>query len=215
MKTTIKFMLIFATLSILMLSNVFATETGGSITAGSVETGSNTASDNISISAGNITEVNVSGFAITSRWAGFYGNIAGGVTLADNSNHSFYNWSVNDVSGSAIYAANGSISDWSSLSNATEADMPGYIKGTQVDSFNNTFNTSGTFNKPNGTNIDAFSVSTFGAGLETFALKVGSTLVWAGEAQNDATGFNGKTVDYQLLVPAQTDSVYYFYMELP
>ncbi len=175
-----------------------------------------------SVTAGGTAEANVTSTQSTSRWAGFYGSINGKIVLADATSHWFKNWTVSDVSGAYVYGSTASNPDFSTLAAATATDMPTWLNTTDAaDNFQNTFGASesATFN---GQAVTASYTETYNnAGTETFktyALKDGgSDLIWAALAQNDATGYNGNTVDYQLLVPVNgaTSTAYYFFLELP
>ncbi|MDK2849830.1 MAG: hypothetical protein PWP03_809 [Candidatus Woesearchaeota archaeon] len=194
---------------------VRADPTGATVTAGTAVTGSGTTSDNITINAGEVMSANIYGKTITTKWAGFYGNISGGISLEDSSGNVFYNWSVSDVTGAVVYAANDTVSDWT-LSNASEADMPAYVQGTATDSFSNTFTASEQFTSPTKTVDNVLYAVTYGTGtFKTYALKTTSEIIFAGKSPGTAAGFNGNNVDYQILVPAQSNTNYYFYLELP
>lgn len=155
--------------------------------------------------------------SITEKWAGFYGTISGNINLADSSGNLFYQWTVSDVSGTKIYAANGTISDWSGLAAASASDMPLYLQPSTTDNYNNTFanNESGTFNEQeiNADYVQSYNSSETGV-WKTYALKKGATLIWAGLAQNSGNSFKDGVVDYQLLIPAEGLTTYNFYLEL-
>lgn len=217
MKTTIKLMLMFLVLGVLMSGSVFAAVVGGNVTTGVAQTGENSNSTNISIDAGEVQEVNISGESITGKWAGFYGNIAGGIALTDGTDN-FYNWTVTDVSGSVVYAANQSVANWGVITAADYTDMPAHLLTAAVDNYTNTFTQdAGTFTLPDASTVTSVDfVTTNGvAAINTYALKVDGALVWGAEAVQNGAAFNGELVDYQLLVPAESGTVYHFYMELP
>ncbi len=177
---------------------------------------------NASVTAGGTSQVDVQSTQSTGRWAGFYGSITGSIVLADATSHWFKNWTVSNVAGAYVYASNASNPDFSTLAAATSTDEPSWLTTTgAADNFQNTFAQSEaqTFN---GQSVTANYTQTYdNTGAETFktyALKDGSSdLIWAALAQNDATGYNGNTVDYQLLVPVDgaTATNYYFFLELP
>ncbi len=180
------------------------------------------AAGNTAVTAGGTAQVDVSSTLSTSRWAGFYGSITATIVLADASSNWFKNWTVSSVDGAHVYASTASTPDFSTLTYAREADMPDFLKTSGAsDNWQNTFTNHETHTF-NGNNLDANYTYTYNnAGTETFktyALKDGnSNLIWAALAQNDATGYNGGTVDYQLLVPVDgtTSTTYYFFLELP
>ena len=177
---------------------------------------------NASVAAGGTSQVDVQSTQSTGRWAGFYGSITGTIVLADATSHWFKNWTVSNVAGAYVYASNASNPDFSTLTAASTADEPSWLNKTgAADNFQNTFAQaeSRTFN---GNSVTANYTETYNnAGTETFktyALKDGSSdLIWAALAQNDVAGYNGNTVDYQLLVPVNGAAAtnYYFFLELP
>jgi len=213
-----RFLVLMAAVLLLIYGSanmVSAAPAGALITAGSLENGTGTSAENITINAGEVQAANLYGKTITAKWAGFYGNISGGVSLEDASGNVFYNWSLSDVTGSVVYATNDTVSSWT-LSNASEADMPAYVQGTSTDSFNNTFTASEQFVSPTQTVDNVLYATTYGTGtFKTYALKSSGEIVFAGKSPGSQAGFNGGSVDYQILVPAQSDTNYYFYLELP
>jgi len=214
--------IVLTLVSILLFANFASAQavTGGTTVAGGTQSWSGTSSTSVNILGGNITEVNVSGYSQTGRWAGFWGEVSGGLKLSDSTN-SFYEWTVSDVTGAVVYAADAAVSNWGSVAAAGTLDMPGYLTAGATDNFTNTFNTTGkTFTSTSLSVGSAPYTNTYSSGaagnLETYALKDGATLIWAGKALSNEASFNGGTVDYQLLVPANgTQETYNFYLELP
>ncbi len=180
------------------------------------------ATGSTSVTAGGTAQADVQSVSSTSRWAGFYGSITGKIVLADASSNWFKNWTVSSVNGALVYGSTANNADFSTLAAAHVADEPAFLTTSgAADNFALTFNANetATFNSQS---INANYTLTYNnAGTETFktyALKDGSSnLIWAALAQDDATGYNGNTIDYQLLVPVDgtTATTYYFYLELP
>ncbi|MBN1646185.1 hypothetical protein JW868_04060 [Candidatus Woesearchaeota archaeon] len=175
--------------------------------------------------AGNVSNVNVTGTSITERWAGFYGNISGGIKLADSSNNVFFEWTVSDLTDAVVYIANGSVSSWATtnIEAANYTLMPTYIEVDATDEFNNTFNateafTSTTYNIAGTPYAATWSGGSQGS-LKTYSLydKGGDVLIWAAKATAGSTGFDSSNLDYQALVPVNgsTSLSYTFYLELP
>ena len=180
------------------------------------------AAGNTGVTAGGTKQVDVSSTLSTSRWAGFYGSITATIVLADASSNWFKNWTVSSVDGAHVYASNVSTPDFSTLTYARQTDMPSFLTTSGAsDNWQNTFTNHETHTF-NGNNLDANYTYTYNStGTETFktyALKDGSSnLIWAALAQNNVAGYDGGTVDYQLLVPVDgtTSTTYYFFLELP
>ncbi len=215
--------LILLAMILTVVSLAFAAPVGGQVTAGSSSRGSESSSQTVDITGGNVTSVAVSGNALTSRWAGFYGTVSGSLTLTDASAHKFYEWTVSDMNGAVVYAANDTISDWSSLSAASVSNLPSYLQTSATDNATNTMNFTGTtFTSSSITVNNAPYVQTYNsteAGVfNTYALysSTDSAYIMAGKVIDDGNGFDGSTLDYQLLVPANGSTTQYnFYLELP
>ncbi len=216
---------LIALLVLLAVPLAYAAPDGATVTVGATERGTENTAGTAATTAGNVTEVNVSGTAITTRWAGFFGNISAGLVLSDAANNKFYEWTVTDVSGSVVYAADAAVTDWSTTNivAATTADMPAFLTGTTADNYTNTYNaqeafTSSTYNIPNTNYVATYSNGAAG-NLKSYSLKATTenALIWAGKALNDETSFDGGQVDYQVLVPVDgtTSTTYNFYLELP
>ena len=194
-----------------------------SVSAGSESsyTANNTAGSKV-VTAGGVSQVNVSTIPSTTRWAGFYGSISATVVLADASNNWFRNWTASNVAGAFVYASTSDNVDFTNLSAANQtSDFPSWLTTAGVaDNWQSTFtnNETQTFNSQDINANYTYTYNNAGTNtFKTYSLKSGTTLVWAALAQNDVTGYDGGTVDYQLLVPVndQTSTTYYFYLELP
>ena len=212
---------------LISLPIAMAAPTGGLLTILGSERGSNSASDNFSIQGGNVTEASVTGRVITDRWAGFYGNATGQLFVGDASGNTYFEWTTVDMTGGVVYAADGIMSDWSNLRPAVDTDMPAYLQSAATDNYNATFLAneaflSATLNVPATSYALTWQDSgVAGIGiLRTYALHddTDGNNIFAGKIIDDTDSFiSGKTVDYQILVPAQTavDTNYYFYLEMP
>ncbi len=216
---------LIALLVLLAMPIAYAAPDGATVTVGATERGSSNTAGTTAVQAGNVTEVNVSGTAITTRWSGFYGNISAGLVLSDAANNKFYEWTVTDVTGSVVYASNATVSDWSTTNivAATVADMPAFLTGTTADNYTNTYNLQETFTSATYSIASTNYVATYSNGvagnLKSYSLKATTenALIWAGKALDNEVAFNGGQVDYQILVPVDgtTSTTYNFYLELP
>lgn len=65
-------------------------------------------------SAGNVTEINITGISQTKSWQGYYGEVTGTITLDDANNNTMYDWSSAEPQGE-IYASNASIVIWDDI----------------------------------------------------------------------------------------------------
>jgi len=211
-------------LSILILVSSFvsAAPFGASTDLGTTEHGIETPSGTFTAMGGNVTEINVSGIAITLKWGGFFGFVSGGIQLADASANKFFEWTVSNFTNSVVYAANGSVTDWD-LRAMNQSNLPADIV-TGQDRFNTTFVYTDTF-QTNGVGpiADVPYARTYQEGslgvLRTYALITNDNAVnvWAGVAiQNSSSFKTGERVDYQIIAPAKTTGTQYnFYLELP
>lgn len=201
-----------------------AAPSGGQATVGDSERGPGTATTSITTEGGNITETNVTGNPITTRWGAFWGEVSGGIFLGDSSNNIFFEWAVNDPTGSTVYATNETVSDWgpANIVAATADVMPSYLQEDAADNFTNTFNETGDFNSSsldiaNVPYIYLWQNGSQYQNYSTFALKTSddAALIWAGNVASNLVSFReANTTDYQILVP--TDDVgltYNFYLE--
>ncbi len=202
-----------------------AAPTNASVQVGTQERAPSQTAGSLQTEGGNVTEVNVSAYQVTTKWAGFYGTVSGDIRLADAANHIFYQWTVNDPTGGVVYATTGVITDWSSSNIAPLYASDGYLPSfliTGTDSFNNTFTQREDFSSPSLT-ISAVNYTVTNptsSSFKTYALRTsdGSILIWAGKINAGQTTFNGKSGDYQILAGVTDQSApttFYFYLELP
>ena len=135
--------------------------------------------------AGNITELDVSGYSITQSWQGYFGNVTGTVQLADSADNVMYNWSLASPEGEIYASTNNSIiwgyiQCFNFLADGTYADDTGNAGGTSaygtnltiledmfgiasddVDGVNNTFSLAGTHESGEGLAHDLFYTNNF------------------------------------------------------
>ncbi|RKY41343.1 MAG: hypothetical protein DRP85_06625 [Candidatus Makaraimicrobium thalassicum] len=224
------FGLLVALVLVISYAQVQAAPTGATTTAGTQERWTGTSVSSVTTEGGNVTEVNVSGYSVTDKWAGFYGQISGGLRLADSSGTVFYEWSVSNVSGSVVYACNGTVSDWSNSNilplNVSHTNLLPSFLLTGTDSFNYTFTNQETFTSASLSVANTNYTTTWqggskGSDFKTYALRsvADTALIWAAKAKENVNSFKaGVTVDYQLLAGVMSlsgNTQYYFYLELP
>jgi hypothetical protein len=221
MMRMIKEILMILALTVMLASLVSAAPTGGTLVNGTTSHGTNSVSTTRTIAGGNVSEVNVSGTAMTTRWGGFFGSLSGGLQLTDAAANKFYEWTVSSFTGAVVYAATASVSNWApgNIVAMDTADAPVAVTSAGSDSFMNTFAASESFTSATLTvNPANYTTTLGGGGLKTYSLQTAdkATKIWAGKAVDNAASFAGGIVDYQLLVPAATaGTTYNFYLELP
>lgn len=188
---------------------------------------------NISALAGNVTEMNINAISITQFWQGYYGNITGTIVLANANNETMYDWNIADATGE-IYASRSSNINWSGIACAdnaqlvTEEGNVGMTAST-VDGINETFTTGvnsfvtgaislsncleANLHDENGTKTDGLYDNVVLADTD-------GDIVYTSILNNDATGFDNRSHDFQLIVAengtnANTQTtMYYFWVEL-
>ncbi len=220
MKNLLGITILTLLLLLITISFAFAADpAGGEIDYKATYFGNESISENMTTEPGNLTNLNIDATAISVKWAAFFGNISGGIKLADSSDNTFFDWIIPDVTGSMLYASDNAVVDWSSLNFTNSSDMPAFLTTSASDSYNNTFNINESHNF-NGDSINANYVMTYNSSdddvFKTYSLKTTGALVWASLVIDDEIGFQGNTIDYQLIVPAQEAVVttYHFYLEL-
>ena len=207
-------------LALCLLAAAFAAPTGANITAGAADTlAISGVVGNTTINGGEVMSIDINNTFSTSKWAGFFGEISAGLALGNAAGDEFYSWTVTDVTNAIVYAASAT-TDFSGLAGAVDTDLPASVQSVATDSFYNTFIlgetiTAGT-TAANGLTAN-YTVTNSGTGtLKTYALvDTADTYIMAGQAVNDATGFDTTQVDFQILAPADSSTSYFFYVELP
>ena len=195
---------------------------GAGVDEGDSQRGEGTASGTADLVGGNVTAVNVTGTQNTGRWGGFFGNISGGYQLGDSTMGLFYEWTVSDYTNAYVYVADGSVTGWSNLEAAVATQQPAFLQEASADNWTNTFSTTEAFNSASISIGSVPYTDTYNdAGADTFRTYSlwspdDTAIVYAGRAIDSETGFDGSTVDYQILAPAGSTPVSYnFYLELP
>ena len=154
-----------------------------------------------SVAGGNASSTNLSADRATTDWAGFYGSLDQTVSLSDGS--TFYQWTAEDVSGSAVLAAQGGFSgDSADLTAVSDPSTVNGVPTSGAESASNTYTGSSALSvlgagATNSTVLDYGSASSFNNYLFSDA---DGDAVYAAEAQNSGTAFDGSTADYQLMV---------------
>ncbi len=206
-----------------LAADVISAPTPASIIVGNPERGNESVSEVATLYSGNVTQVNITARAITGRWGGFYGAIEGGINLSDASSHTFYHWTVTNITNAIVYAANSTLSSWVFVP-INESLLPSWLTSEGMDNFDRTFTQTEVFSSASIASVpDTPFTATWQAGsqgsLKTYALMENNTNtnVWAGKAIWNTTSFKGTTrVDYQIIAPGDSDGVVYnFYLELP
>ena len=209
-----------------VFSIALAVPTPANLTVGTQETYAySPAVTTVTTQGGNITQINVTSVQVTDKWAGFYGHVSGSIVLADASGDYLYQWTIANINGGFVYAANTSVSNWTCanivpVAGPSDTYLPSFLI-TGSDAYNYTFTTSESVSIPLGCPAQLVNYTTTNPGtFKTYALKAitDNALIWAGLINANQSSFNGGTADYQILAGVDSTTgttTYYFYLELP
>lgn len=205
-----------------------------SVSLGSNETGVSASAYTLNISGGYIQKLNLTANVQDPRWKAFVGEVFGTFSLDDASGSTIYDWSLSTVTGN-VYATrqSGSVS-WSSIvcANTTTLEEENVaMNHTNVDD-----NITATFS---GSTHDAFYVggvqitanscptlntyvnnATQDVTFEEMSLYDGSNIIYSTILEQDSTGYDGGSYDFQMIVPEKGipgysgATAYYLYVEL-
>jgi hypothetical protein len=191
---------------------------------------------NHSAFAGNVTELTITGNAITQSWQGYFGNVSGAIRLTDGSGNPMYNWSLATPSGE-VFASTASSITWSSIDCfdwATDgvALETAFNIDDSADGVNETFSDSnahveffvGSTTFTSGECMSTHIFDSTGASVdgnfEEVLLHDGTNTVFASLLENDLSGFDSASHDFEMLVLEDGHSgdisttPYFFYVEL-
>jgi hypothetical protein len=223
--------LFVAMMAIMMAFSAVAAPSGADLTPGASSRGTNPSVVTAEAQAGNVTQLDIDQTRITDIWQGFYGNVAGEIVLENSAGDNFYNWSYVDMQGQ-IYASRLTIADWSGVACSSSAQISTEetaldIPATATDGINETFR----FLNHTGFDVGAVPITantcpstrpynSTGQAGDFYNLLLNSdatNIVYTAVLANNADGFDGTTVDFEILVPTDRSTglaTYYFYVEL-
>jgi hypothetical protein len=184
---------------------------------------------------GTITSINFSVTTQNFKWKGYVGNINGSYALSDSSLNALFEWDIQTTTGKIYATRNPLVPSWDQIGCALNQDIYDEeseldITSTDVDSINSTFNqTTHDEFYASITRIPQNSCRSINLNVngekqdqyfEEILLSDGNNLVYTSLIENSATGYNGKSYDFQMIVPdnanvtSETSEAYYFYIEL-
>ncbi|MFH1642048.1 MAG: hypothetical protein ABIC04_04060 [Nanoarchaeota archaeon] len=192
---------------------------------------------------GNNTKLEINISQATGNWQGYFGNISGRVVLGDASGNTMYDWTA-DSSFSPIgeiYAANNTIVDWGDVIcvnfsgngsvgtqgiNQTALESMFGMVSSDNDGIDETFSTLNNITIAGTLLQNCHATNTYdnnGAQSTYFnetllTERSQGTVIFATEVDQDATGFDGNSYDFQMIVADDGSdglaTAYYFYVEL-
>jgi hypothetical protein len=186
----------------------------------------------LAVQPGNMTFLDVDGGAVTTHWAGFYGNISGNLSLEDANGKVFYDWSGIGTAAGEIYASNVSTVIWGSV-NCTNSSQISAIEsflnvtGSDMDSLEYTYsgNSHPQFsvagrailaNSCNSTNMFSDGVKNESLFSQILMADSNDCPVFTTLINSSSTGFDGTPVDFELLAGVRRSTLtnLYFFIEL-
>ena len=188
----------------------------------------------VNISGGYVSSFNLTASVQNSRWKAFVGEVFGKFTLDDASDNTIYDWSFATVTGRVYATRTASTPTWSSIACASTANLE--AENTAMSHTGVSDNITATFSDASHVGFyvgstqfldDACShtVNTYVGGTSTsafeeVALYDGANVIYTGLLEQDATGFDGNSYDFQMIVPENGSAgfsgatAYYLYVEL-
>ncbi len=171
---------------------------------------------------------------LTDRWAGFYGQVtAANIILAASGDSNYlYEWAGNLSYGGEVCVSIDPAFNWAVVESSTDADIEtAWTFGAVLDSAANTFNNTGcamnftgrdTAQTNNADWADHQGSSNFRTcvyrDVTSDFIPTANDLAFCCEISDDDTGYDGATVDYELIVPTNDSpggtETYYFFVEL-
>lgn len=225
-----KYILFIALMFALIYYSVYVVSApiGATLTPGISERKPGVNATNITAQAGNVTFLTVDLSQTSGIWQGYYGEVTGGILLEDASGNTFYDWNVVDAVGE-VYATRRVVTDWSILncSNQTDIYMEEErltIQNSSSEGINDTFTL--TLSHPDfvannkvisGCRCTRTYNETEGKFWNVILNTDENTTIYTSLMDNNEIGFDGTTVDFQLLVPvnlSESISIYNIYVEL-
>ena len=210
---------------------------GATLGTPSVDTGPTVVPDSLTNPGGRIITVDLSLEQQNGGWKAYIGNVSGLYVLQNAVGDSIYEWPLSLVQGEVYISRNASI-NFSSISCAgtsvitAENTFFGYA-GADDDAINKTFNSTahrtfdvGPTNIPANTcpatalwvNDTQQGQSSSAIWQEVLLNDSSNRLVYASLMNNDRSGFDTATYDFQAIIADNRSSVsgttYYFYVEL-
>ena len=223
-------------ITMMVIGTAFADPAGtGTLTPSASSRATEDSAGQLNAQGGNVTNVDITASLVTGKWAGFYGNITGSITLENSGGAAFYNWTDASPTGEVFATRNSAVPTWASIGCADATDIA--TEAAELALTVGADNLTNTFCETCG-NHSAFSVSStdftadqctyrsnaFGsAGAQVvnwdqIMLDEGNNVLYTTIIDQDTAGFDGNNYDFQLLVAENSSTSvltnYYFYVEI-
>jgi len=211
-----------------------------SVTVTANETKSVSSPYTLNTSGGYITTINITSTTQNPRWKAFVGQVSGTFTLDDSSGSTIYDWSMTTVAGEVYATRNSSSISWTNIKCANTSLLEN--ENTLMSHTNPDDNITATFSDTThseffvaSVNISVNSCPTLNTYVgnssqdtnfeevvlsDSTNFSAGGNLIYATILEQDATGFDNSTYDFQMIVPENGAegfsgaTAYYLYVEL-
>lgn len=220
----------------------FADPSGASIVSNETASQPTRTPESRNDSGGTITTIILSSIQQNNRWKAYVGNVSGYLSLDDAAGNTIYDWNVGGTASGELYVTRYASVSFANITCITDGNISAesaYMNMTlaQQDGVNMTFNytshqaiTIGTVPPVSLGANSCRSTATYvndtrqaamdGSQLfqEVLAQDQASRVVYITILNNDQTGFNNRSYDFQIIVPENpvnlSQTVYYFFTEL-
>lgn len=196
----------------------------------------------LNISGGRIATLNLNATIQNPRWKGFVGNVTGKFTLDDVGGSTLFDWTLTSITGRIYSTRNSTSVTWASITCSNNTHLR--QEEINMNHTNPNDNITKTFNATNDSATSYGSHNPFWVGsvyisanscptlntyvndvaqntnFEEMALYDTTNIVYATIMEEDVTGFDGATYDFQMIVPENGlpsfsgATAYYIYVEL-
>jgi hypothetical protein len=231
-----KFFLLFVVV-LFLFSFVSSLPEGPSLSEMTNSTKTSSPAVMINTSGGYISTVNLSLFSQNVRWKAFVGNVTGSFSLEDASGSMIYDWSLTTIGGQ-VYATRNDTSSiaWTSIVCAStavvESENAALNHTGSIDNITATFSSGDHFGFSVGGQVIAdnacdhslYTYDDSGSQTSFFSEVIvtdgASGLIYVTKIEDDETGYNGASYDFQMMVPEvglggwTGSTAYYLYVEL-
>jgi len=213
---------------------VSADPDGAGVSAGDTSTWAATTAGDDAAAGGDITALDLTIDQGTIKWQGYWGNITDMIVLADASGNKMYDWgSATTLTGEVFATTADGVPAWTSVNSVTATERDNATTGIDAlwswtassDDAGETFTLETASVTVAGVTTASDAVATAvdailptGNGWQTVVITDATTIagkddyIFVGIINEDRTGYDTTTVDYQMIVPGE--ATYYFYVEV-
>jgi len=224
-------MMLLSLLPLVLADNLGDAVAGATVAEGASGTFTESAATTDDAQGGNVTEVNLSTAASTTKWAGYYGQVSASLSLGISTNALFSFGDVQNDQIKSVFATKDIAFKFSDINAGTQAGLDANWTFTTTDSDSATVAIGGNTTTISGiASVPALPLNSYSAAgvLSTTTFLSGILVDTENVAKADyAFGVsvspnvrdfsNSTVVDYELVVPitdGATPETYYFFMDI-